>query len=225
MAMRFLFPFSVLLALSLPAAAQDMGGMAGALGPYAMTREASGTSWQPEAAPMEGIMLMPDDWTIMLEGRALAIADSQSGPRGDSLIFAPGMLMAMASRPLDDADTLGLRAMLSIDPFMGRRGFPLLLANGETADHYIERVADELKGKDCELYVATSDSLEQTIVLGRGAVRLSPRELAEDMAEERRRHREGQSQAVVGTNALMHRLDARLLEELERMRRGGGSEP
>ena len=97
-------------------------------------------------------------------------------------------------------------------------------ANGETAAHYIERVADELKGKDCELYVATSDSLEQTIVLGRGAVRLSPRELAEDMEEERRRHRTGQTQPVVGTNALMHRLDARLLEELERMRRGGGSE-
>lgn len=108
--------------------------MHGALGPYAMTREASGTSWQPQDAPMQGIMLMPDDWMIMLEGRALGVADSQSGPRGSSLIFAPGMLMAMASRPLDGDDTLGLHAMLSLDPFMGRRGYPLLLASGETAD-------------------------------------------------------------------------------------------
>src|SRR5262249_53769714 len=134
--MRFVFPFFACLALSVPAAAQDMGGMsmAGSLGPYAMTREASGTSWQPDAAPMQGIMLMPDNWMVMLEGRALGVADSQSGPRGESQIFAPGMLMAMASRQLGDDDMLSLHAMMSIDPFMGRRGYPLLLANGETAD-------------------------------------------------------------------------------------------
>jgi hypothetical protein len=40
----------------------------------------------------------------------------------------------MASRALDDDDTLGLRAMLSPDPFMGRRGYPLLLQTGETAN-------------------------------------------------------------------------------------------
>ena len=79
-------------------------------------------------------MLMPDDWMVMLEGRALAVADSQSGPRGGSQIFAPGMVMVMASRALNSNDTLGLHAMLSLDPFMGRRGYPLLLANGETAD-------------------------------------------------------------------------------------------
>ena len=121
---------------SAPMSGMTMSNMTmhGALGPYAMTREASGTSWQPQDAPMQGIMLMPDDWMIMLEGRALGVADSQSGPRGSSLIFAPGMLMAMASRPLDGDDTLGLHAMLSLDPFMGRRGYPLLLASGETAD-------------------------------------------------------------------------------------------
>ncbi len=96
-------------------------------------------------------------------------------------------------------------------------------ANGETADHYIERVADELKGKDCELYVATSDALEQTIVLGRGAVRLSPRELAEDMERERLSHRKKRDPGVPA-NALMNRLDTRMLERLERMRRGGGDE-
>src|SRR5688572_31374604 len=29
--------------------------MTGALGPYAMTRDASGTAWQPESTPMEAI--------------------------------------------------------------------------------------------------------------------------------------------------------------------------
>jgi hypothetical protein len=108
--------------------------MTGSYGFYPMTREASGTSWQPEAAPHDGIMFMPDDWMVMLHGRALGIADSQSGPRGSSDTFAAGMVMAMATRALTGDDTLGLHAMMSIDPFMGRRGYPLLLATGETAD-------------------------------------------------------------------------------------------
>jgi hypothetical protein len=33
-----------------------------------------------------------------------------------------------------NGDALTLRAMLSPDPFMGPRGYPLLLAAGETAD-------------------------------------------------------------------------------------------
>ncbi len=44
------------------------------------------------------------------------------------------MAMAMATKDLSDGDTLGLKAMVSGDPFMGRRGYPLLLASGETAD-------------------------------------------------------------------------------------------
>jgi hypothetical protein len=108
--------------------------MTGSYGFYSMTREASGTSWQPEAAPHSGIMLMQDDWMVMLHGRALGIADSQSGPRGGSDTFAAGMVMAMATRALTSDDTLGLHAMMSIDPFMGRRGYPLLLATGETAN-------------------------------------------------------------------------------------------
>lgn len=124
----------------------DMGDMAmpmhGALAAYAMSREASGTSWQPDAAPQTGIMLPAAGWMAMLQGRLLGIADSQSGPRGDSQVFASGMVMAMATRDFGDADTLGLRAMLSPDPFMGRRGYPLLLASGETADgvtHLVDR--------------------------------------------------------------------------------------
>ena len=43
-------------------------------------------------------------------------------------------MMGAARRDLSDSDTLNLRAMLSADPFMGRAGYPLLLATGETAD-------------------------------------------------------------------------------------------
>lgn len=108
--------------------------MHGLLGGYGMSREASGTSWQPEAAPHAGIHLMADDWMVMLHGRVNGIADWQSGPRGGDQILSTSMLMAMASRDLANGDTLGLKAMLSGDSFMGRRGYPLLLASGETAD-------------------------------------------------------------------------------------------
>jgi len=116
--------------------------MHGLLGGYGMSREASGTSWQPDAAPHSGIHLMADDWMVMLHGRVLGIYDWQSGPRGDSQLFSASMAMAMASKDLANGDTLGLKAMVSGDPFMGRRGYPLLLASGETADgmtHLVDR--------------------------------------------------------------------------------------
>ena len=42
--------------LAVPASAQEMDGMAmhGALGGYAMNRESSGTSWQPDLGPSMG---------------------------------------------------------------------------------------------------------------------------------------------------------------------------
>ena len=57
---------------------------------------------------------------------------------------------------------------------------------GEIADRYIERLCDALAA-DIELHrlevrVASSDALEQTIVLGRGAARMSSRELVMEMS-------------------------------------------
>ncbi|MDD4569701.1 MAG: NYN domain-containing protein [Tepidanaerobacteraceae bacterium] len=46
----------------------------------------------------------------------------------------------------------------------------------ETADHYIEKVVDAI-GREEKVRVATSDWIEQQIVMGRGASRISAREL------------------------------------------------
>src|SRR5215211_751635 len=107
--------------------------MKGFLGPYPMTREGSGTSWLPDATPHEGIHAMYRDWMVMWHGLLNGVYDNQGGPRGDHKAFASGMVMGMAQRQLGDG-TLGFRAMLSPDPFMGPRGYPLLFAAGETAD-------------------------------------------------------------------------------------------
>lgn len=121
-----------------------MGGMTmhGLLGGYGLSREASGTSWQPQAASHSGIHLPADDWMVMLHGRVHGIADWQSGPRGGDQVFSSSMVMGMAAKDLANGGTLGFKAMLSGDAFMGRRGYPLLLAAGETADgttHLVDR--------------------------------------------------------------------------------------
>jgi hypothetical protein len=108
--------------------------MTGALGGYAMTREGSGTSWQPDASSHSGVHWMAGGWMGMTHAALTAVYDDQSGPRGDTKSFLAGMVMASAQRSFSADDTLNLRVMLSPDPFMGKRGYPLLLAGGETAD-------------------------------------------------------------------------------------------
>jgi len=117
------------------------GAISGGLGPYPMTREASGTAWQPDTSEHMGLMTTSGDWTLMAHGNIDLIYDTQSGPRGDDKLFAAGMLMGVARRPLGNG-TLQLKGMVSPDPLMGKRGYPLLLASGETADgveHLIDR--------------------------------------------------------------------------------------
>ncbi|HEX5185004.1 MAG TPA: hypothetical protein VFW19_17840 [Allosphingosinicella sp.] len=108
--------------------------MKGARGPYPMTREASGTAWQPDTSTHSGIETMTGDWMLMFHGVLNGVYDWQGGPRGDQKIFPSGMLMGMAQRSFADGNTLQFKAMLSPDPLMGRSGYPLLLAAGETAN-------------------------------------------------------------------------------------------
>jgi hypothetical protein len=111
----------------------SIGGMKGDLGAYPMARDASGTSWQPDSSPMEGPVIELGSWSAMLHGSATAVYDSQGGPRGGDKGFVDSMLMGMAQRPVDGG-TFTVRGMFSLDPFMGKGGYPLLLATGETAD-------------------------------------------------------------------------------------------
>ena len=132
------------------------GEMDGALGPYPMAREASGTAWQPDASSHEGLHVMHGDWTTMAHGTLNVVYDHQSGPRGDDDAFVSGMLMGMARRPLGGG-TLQLKAMVSPDPLMGARGYPLLLATGETADG-IEHLVDRQHPHDFFMELAASVS-------------------------------------------------------------------
>jgi hypothetical protein len=116
--------------------------MSATLGPYPISREASGTSWQPDATPHEGAMFQIGEWHGMLNGSFQYVATDQEGPRGDSDTYTTNLLMAMVSRPVGRG-RFGTRAMFSLEPeTVGIEGYPLLLQTGETADgvsHLLDR--------------------------------------------------------------------------------------
>ena len=95
---------------------------------------------------------------------------------------------------------------------------------GETADCYIERLCDELEEdislRRAEVRVATSDMIEQTIAFGRGAGRISSRELLleMDMASADRGPKTGSSGKR--TTTVAERLPEEVRRKLEQMRRG-----
>ena len=53
----------------------------------------------------------------------------------------------------------------------------------ETADERIEKLASSLKTRRDQIYVATSDSTEQSVIFAKGALRISARELEIEMEE------------------------------------------
>jgi len=133
--------------------------MTGALGPYPLTRESSGTAWQPDSSEHEGLHVMSGDWMLMAHGVLNLVYDHQSGSRGDDKAFASGMLMGTARHPLGNG-AVQFKAMLSPDPLMGKNGYPLLLASGETANGR-DRLIDRQHPHD--LFMELSASLSQNI--------------------------------------------------------------
>ncbi len=127
------------------------------------------------------------------------IKDQESGPEyllvdGYNIIFAWEELKAVARENLDAARQLLMDLLCSYQGFHqcevilvfdaykvpGSPGTPVKYHNihvvytkeAETADTYIERATYEI-GKHHRVRVATSDGLEQMIILGHGALRLS----------------------------------------------------
>ena len=91
--------------------------------------------------------------------------------------------------------------------------------HGETADHYIERMCQQLP-KYREARVATSDSIEQTLILGRGATRLSARELWRELTEERSRGRgRHQPPSAQQRTSISSALSEEQFAALDRLRR------
>ena len=89
----------------------------------------------------------------------------------------------------------------------------------ETADRYIERWTDGIQ-KNMHVMVATSDFLQQTIVMARGAVRISARELLEQVKHYQKKiNSEYLEKPKPKSNTLKDWASPEIMEVLERWRR------
>lgn len=141
----------------------------------------------------------------------------------------------LANKLMDHAGYTGQKVVLVFDAWMSDRLMRTVEETGpltvvytqknETADHYIERLCDsyarEVEYGRLEIEVATSDNVEQVVVLSRGARRISSRELLREMESVRK---EGvaavQAPAVRPRNTVMDRLPEDVRRRLEEMRKG-----
>lgn len=141
---------------------------------------------------------------------------------------------ALAARLMDYAGFSGQKVVLVYDAYLGDRAArseehtgPLSVVytqKNETADNYIERLCDRY-ARDAELgrievRVATSDLVEQMVVLGRHATRLSARELLVEIAQVERAGRERIQSVPPVRSTLIERLPDEVARRLEAMRRG-----
>jgi hypothetical protein len=95
--------------------------------------QSSGTSTNPDAAPMEMLMGASGRWSLMAHGVAFLNHVSQSGPRGRDKEFSTNWLMFSATRSVGRG-SLMLRTMLSAEPAtISHRVYPELFQTGETA--------------------------------------------------------------------------------------------
>jgi hypothetical protein len=101
-----------------------------------MSREASGTAWQPDATPHGGLHASAGNWTFMFHSRLYAGYDVQDSPRGGREVVALGWLMGMATHQTADG-RFTARLMLSPEALTAtgkNGGYPLLLQSGEAAN-------------------------------------------------------------------------------------------
>ncbi len=96
----------------------------------------------------------------------------------------------------------------------------IFTAHGETADRRIERLARSLVAPDRRIYVATSDYVEQRVIFGQGALRISARELYQDVQQNRQRLRKKMAAVRRRPATLGQRLSKEVEEQLEQWRRG-----
>ena len=122
---RFACGLVVVLALALPAAAQEH-----------RAEESSGTAWQPAATPMTNIHAAVGDWMFMGDANVFAQFLYESGGihRTSQQAGSINWFMGMLRRPVGRG-RVGLRAMLSAEPWtIAGCGYPDLLATGEICD-------------------------------------------------------------------------------------------
>lgn len=89
----------------------------------------------------------------------------------------------------------------------------------ETADERIEKLVRQLRQPGRRIFVATSDYLEQRMVFGQGAYRISSRELLREMKEAREGLKRESMRRKTPRKSGMEGLSDETRQQLERWRR------
>lgn len=90
--------------------------------------------------------------------------------------------------------------------------------DGETADSYIEKEVNNL-GRRYEVYVVTSDRLEQQTIFQRGAVRVSSLEFYNEVINVNKSISKIKKEKIPHKNHLQDNVDYEVLKKLEEIRR------
>jgi predicted RNA-binding protein with PIN domain len=92
----------------------------------------------------------------------------------------------------------------------------------ETADTWIEQFVRKAKDPKRRIYVATSDYLEQRMIFGQGAYRISAREFLDSLEQSKKRianRLRHHSTAKTAKNPLGERIPDTLKQKMEKLRR------
>ena len=91
----------------------------------------------------------------------------------------------------------------------------------ETADSYIEKMAYDMVRQGRRVYVVTSDRVEQLVILGVGAYRISARELLQDVKRVNKLIKEGfsETERTHRRHELENRLNSDVVKRLHELRK------
>ena len=173
----------------------------------------------------------PPRRVLIVDGYNIINARRGGGMSAETLADAREQL---TDELMDYAGWSGQQVILVFDAWMSdrtlrteeRRGAVTVVytQKGEIADRYIERLCDsfsrDIEYRRVEVRVASSDALEQTIVLGRGAARMSARELMAEMQQLRLDgiRRVAPAQAVRRRSSIGERLPEDVRRKLAELR-------
>jgi hypothetical protein len=101
-----------------------------------MSRDGSGTSWQPDENPMMMYMAMKKNTAMMLHGAVfprLTVQDVfRKSNRGGARFSSPNWMMFMLNQYIGKHGLFNFSAMLSLDLLTEYNGYPLLFQSGES---------------------------------------------------------------------------------------------
>ena len=182
-------------------------------------------AYRPKKKPVLGEYLLVDGYNIIfaweeLREMAKVNLDSAQGKLKDILSDYQGTHPCTLILVFDAYKVAGHREEVQ----RYHNIYVVYTKEAETADQYIEKTVHQLS-RDYQVRVATSDALEQVIILGQGAVRLSARGFLEEIqasqAENRQRYNNGR---VSSHNYLLDHASKETLETLNEIVKGAKKE-